>query len=324
MVRENIFSTEEIPGPSTGSFSPHLQAIPTGSLNLDIALGIGGVPRGQISEIYGPESSGKSTLCLHIVAEAQKLGGICAFIDADHALTPAYASCCGVDIERLLVSSPETAEQAMEIAETLARSGSVAVVVIDSLTALISRAELHSNLGSSPEDERIRWMSQALHKLNNAIRRSGTAVVVTNQMRHRPGKHHTSLPSSTATLALKLHTGLRLELKSAQPFQYRGETTGFRVQAKVVKNKLAPSYRTANLDILYNEGISETGDILDLALQLKIIKTQGSSYFYRGLQLGEGRANVINFLRRSSRVSEELERAIRQQLLPPVPMPVER
>jgi recombination protein RecA len=324
------------PGTSSGAafqaddtrlHTPVYDGIPTvissGSLDLDIALGIGGIPRSQITEIYGSESTGKSTLCQHVLAEAQKLGGVCAYIDADHALDPGYASRCGVDVEQLYICEPETAEEALEIAQTLTRSGSMAAIVIDSMTALLLRSELTGSLGDSSIQERVRLISQALYKLNTACRQTDTALILTNQMRHRFTKLYHDTAASTADLALKLHASVRLELKAIRLLRIQGEAYGIHVQVRIIKNKLAASSRTAELDILYNEGIYKIGDILDKALQLKIITKQDSHYIYQSLPLGESRANVINFLNHSPLVLEALEQVIRQRLLPPAPQLVE-
>jgi recombination protein RecA len=339
MVNEKRSGRKQIPSTpgssgSTGSQAfdtrPYLPnsiavpaVIPSGSLNLDFALGIGGIPRSHITEIYGSVSTGKSTLCQHILAEAQKSGGVCAYIDADHALDPIYAARCGIDVDRLYICEPETAEEALEVAETLARSGSVEAIVIDSMTALLPRSELRGNLGDPSIQERVRLISQALYKLNNACRQSGAALILTNQLRHRFGKLYQSAATSTADLALKLHACVRLELKAIRLLRLQGEAYGIHVRARVVKNKLTLSAHTAELDILYNEGIYKIGDIFDMALQLKIIIKQGSHYTYQSLEMGESRANVINYLSHSPLLSEALERAARQKLLPSAPHLVE-
>ncbi len=293
--------------------------ISSGSLNLDIALCIGGIPRNQITEIYGSESTGKSTLCQHILAEAQKLGGLCAFIDADHALDPKYAARCGIDVNRLYICEPETAEEALEISETLVRSGSIAAIAIELLTALLLRSEMTGRLGDQSLQDRNRLISQALYRLNNICRQNDTALILTSQMRHSYRKLYHSEATSTANLALKLHASVRLELKAIRLLRIQGEAQGIHVHVRVVKNKLARSSRTAELDILYNEGIYKIGDILDMALQLNIITKQASIYTYQGLKLGESRANVMNYLNNFPLVSEALEWKIRQHLLDPIP-----
>lgn len=292
-----------------------VEAIPTGSLSLDIALGVGGIPRGRITEIFGPESSGKTTIAQHIVAEAQRLGGTCAFIDMEHALDPSYAARCGVDIESLLISQPDTGEQALEIAETLVRSGAVDVVVIDSVAALVPRAEIEGDMGDSPMGMQARLMSQALRKLSGAIKQTNTAVIFTNQLRQKIGVMFGNPETTTGGMALKFYASVRLDVRRIQSIKLGSEIIGNRTRVRVVKNKVAPPFRTAEFDIMYNEGISKAGDILDLATELNIIEKRGSFYSYGDLRLGQGRENAKDFLRQNPDLMNEIDLAIRQQAL---------
>jgi recombination protein RecA len=290
-------------------------AIPTGALSLDIALGVGGIPRGRITEIYGPESSGKTTLCQHIVAEAQKLGGTCAFVDMEHALDPMYASRCGVDVESLLISQPDTGEQALEITETLVRSGAVDVVVIDSVAALVPRAEIEGDMGDSPMGMQARLMSQALRKLSGAIKQTNTAVVFTNQLRQKIGVMFGNPETTTGGMALKFYASIRLDVRRIQSIKLGPEIIGNRTRVRVVKNKVAPPFRTAEFDIMYNEGISKVGDLLDLATSLDIITKRGSFFSYGDLRLGQGRENAKDFLRQNADLCDEIELAVRHQAM---------
>ena len=290
-----------------------VDVIPTGSLSLDIALGVGGIPRGRITEIYGPESSGKTTLAQHIVAEAQRLGGTCAFVDMEHALDPVYATRCGVDINNLLISQPDMGEQALEITETLVRSGAVAVVVIDSVAALVPRAEIEGDMGDSPMGMQARLMSQALRKLSGAIKQTNTAVVFTNQLRQKIGVMFGNPETTTGGMALKFYCSVRLDIRRIQSIKLGSEIIGNRTRVRVVKNKVAPPFRTAEFDIMYNEGISKVGDLLDLATGLEIITKRGSFYSYGDLRLGQGRENSKEFLRQNPDLANEIELAIREQ-----------
>ena len=292
-----------------------VEAIPTGALSLDIALGVGGIPRGRITEIYGPEASGKTTLCQHIVAEAQKLGGTCAFIDMEHALDPTYASRCGVDVDNLLISQPDTGEQALEITETLVRSGAVDVVVIDSVAALVPRSEIEGDMGDSPMGMQARLMSQAMRKLSGAIKQTNTAVIFTNQLRQKIGVMFGNPETTTGGMALKFYSSVRIDVRRIQSIKLGSEIIGNRTRARVVKNKVAPPFRTAEFDIMYNEGISRMGDLLDLGTELEIITKRGSFYSYGDLRLGQGRENSKNFLRENPDLAEEIELTIRQQTL---------
>lgn len=300
-----------------------VEAIPTGSLSLDIALGVGGIPRGRITEIFGPESSGKTTIAQHIVAEAQRLGGTCAFIDMEHALDPSYASRCGVDIESLLISQPDTGEQALEIAETLVRSGAVDVVVIDSVAALVPRAEIEGDMGDSPMGMQARLMSQALRKLSGAIKQTNTAVIFTNQLRQKIGVMFGNPETTTGGMALKFYASVRLDVRRIQSIKLGSEIIGNRTRVRVVKNKVAPPFRTAEFDIMYNEGISKAGDILDLATELNLIEKRGSFYSYGDLRLGQGRENAKDFLRQNPDLMNEIDLSIRQQALSgALPLPI--
>jgi recombination protein RecA len=292
-----------------------VEAIPTGALSLDIALGVGGVPRGRITEIYGPESSGKTTICQHIVAEAQKLGGTCAYVDMEHALDPVYASRCGVDVESLLISQPDTGEQALEITETLVRSGAIDVVVIDSVAALVPRAEIEGDMGDSPMGMQARLMSQALRKLSGAIKQTNTAVIFTNQLRQKIGIVFGNPETTTGGMALKFYASVRLDVRRIQAIKLGSEIIGSRTRVRVVKNKVAAPFRTAEFDIMYNEGISRAGDLIDLAAGLDIITKRGSFYSYGDIRLGQGRENAKDFLKSNRDLAEEIELAVRQRAI---------
>ena len=290
-----------------------IEAIPTSSLSLDIALGVGGIPRGRITEIYGPESSGKTTICQHIVAEAQRMGGTCAYIDMEHALDPIYASRCGVDVDNLLISQPDTGEQALEIAETLVRSGAVDVVVIDSVAALVPRAEIEGDMGDPTMGMMARLMSQALRKLSGAIKQTNTAVIFTNQLRQKIGVMFGNPETTTGGNALKFYASIRLDVRRIQSIKLGQEIIGNRTRVRVVKNKVAPPFKTAEFDIMYNEGISKSGDLLDLATELEIVSKRGSFYNYGEVRLGQGRENAKDYIRQNPMLASEIEAAVRQQ-----------
>jgi len=299
-----------------------VEAIPTGSLSLDIALGVGGIPRGRVTEIYGPESSGKTTICQHIVAEVQRLGGTAAFVDMEHALDPVYAEQCGVDIENLLISQPDTGEQALEIAETLVRSGAVDVVVIDSVAALVPRAEIEGDMGDPQMGLMARLMSQALRKLSGAIKQTNTSVIFTNQLRQKIGVMFGNPETTTGGQALKFYASVRLDVRRIQSIKVGSEVLGNRTRVRVVKNKVASPFKTAEFDIMYAEGISKVGDILDLATELEIIQKRGSFYSYDDLRLAQGREKAKNFLRENPDLAEKIEVAVREALLPSPVMPL--
>jgi recombination protein RecA len=291
------------------------ETIPTGSLSLDIALGVGGIPRGRITEIYGPESSGKTTLCQHIVAEAQKLGGTAAFIDMEHALDPVYAARVGVDIDNLLVSQPDTGEQALEITETLVRSGAVDVVVVDSVAALVPRSEIEGDMGDATMGVQARLMSQALRKLSGAINQTKTAVIFTNQLRQKIGVMFGNPETTTGGQALKFYASVRLDVRRIQSIKLGDEVIGNRTRVKVVKNKVAPPFRTAEFDIMFNEGISKVGDLLDLATKFEIVQKRGAFFSYGDIRIGQGRENAKEYLRSNPDLAAEMEAVIRQKAL---------
>lgn len=295
--------------------SMQTEVIPTGSLSLDIALGVGGIPRGRITEIYGPESSGKTTLCQHIVAEAQAMGGTAAFIDMEHALDPVYAARVGVDIDNLLVSQPDMGEQALEITETLVRSGAVDVVVIDSVAALVPRSEIEGDMGDPTMGVHARLMSQALRKLSGAINQTKTSVVFTNQLRQKIGVMFGNPETTTGGQALKFYASVRLDVRRIQSIKVGAEIIGNRTRVRVVKNKVAAPFRTAEFDIMYNEGISKAGDLLDLSTQFEIVDKRGAFYSYGDVRLGQGRENSKEFLRQNPDLAIEIESIIRQKAL---------
>ena len=288
-----------------------VEVIPTGSLALDRALGVGGIPRGRVTEIYGPEASGKTTVCQHIVAEAQKLGGVAAFIDMEHALDPAYAAKCGVDIENLYISQPDTGEQALEITETLVRSGAIDVVVVDSVAALVPRSEIEGDMGDPTMGMQARLMSQALRKLSGAIKQTNTAVVFTNQLRQRIGVMFGNPETTTGGMALKFYASVRVDVRRTESIKVGQEVVGNRVRARVVKNKVAAPFKVAEFDIMYNEGVSRVGGILDLAVETGLIDKRGSFYSYKEDRLGQGRENTKEFLREHPEMLEELDQKIR-------------
>ncbi|TVQ35376.1 MAG: recombinase RecA [Geminicoccaceae bacterium] len=290
-----------------------IETVPTGSLSLDIALGIGGVPRGRVIEIYGPESSGKTTLTLHIVAEAQKLGGTCAFIDAEHALDPGYARKLGVNTDDLLISQPDTGEQALEIADTLVRSGVVDVVVIDSVAALVPKAELEGEMGDSLPGLQARLMSQALRKLTASINRSKSMVIFTNQIRLKIGVMFGSPETTTGGNALKFYASVRLDVRRIGAVKDRDEIVGNQTKVKVVKNKMAPPFKTVEFDIMYGEGISKTGELIDLGVKAGLVEKSGSWFSYGDRRIGQGRENAKQFMRDNPELAAELEQEIRRR-----------
>ena len=289
-----------------------VEAIPTGALSLDIALGIGGVPRGRIIEVFGPESSGKTTLALHIVAEAQKMGGDAAFIDAEHALDPVYAKKLGVNIDELIVSQPDTGEQALEITEALVRSGALDVIVVDSVAALVPKAEIDGDMGDSHMGLQARLMSQALRKLAGAINKSKTVIIFINQLREKIGVMFGNPETTTGGRALKFYASVRLDIRKIENIKQDGEFKGSRVRVKVVKNKVAPPFREAEFDVVYGEGISKAGNILDMAVNLDIIEKSGSWFSYDGNRIGQGRENVKKYLQQNPEVLAEVEEKVRK------------
>ncbi len=298
-----------------------VETIPTGALSLDIALGVGGVPRGRIIEIYGPESSGKTTLSQHIVAEAQKLGGICAYIDMEHALDPSYAAKCGVNIDQLYVSQPDTGEQALEIADALIRSGTMDVVVIDSVAALVPRAEIEGEMGDSHVGLQARLMSQALRKLSGAIKQTNTIVIFTNQLREKIGVMFGNPETTSGGNALKFYASVRLDIRRIQAIKSGNDVVGNRTRVKVKKNKVAPPFTECEFDIMYNEGISRSGDVLDLATTYNIVDKRGAYFRYNDVLLGQGRENAKVYLIENPSVLADLERRIRGEArLAPVKM----
>jgi len=302
----------------------NVEVIPTGSLALDIALGVGGIPRGRVTEIYGAEASGKTTLAQHIVAQAQKRGGVAAFIDMEHALDPAYAARCGVDVDNLYIAQPDTGEQALEIAEALVRSGAIDVVVIDSVAALVPRAEIEGEMGDAHMGLQARLMSQALRKLSGVIQQSQTAMIFTNQLRMKIGVMFGNPETTSGGRALRFYASVRLDMRGIQSIKHQGEVIGTHVRVRVTKNKVAPPFRTAEFDILYNEGISRWSDLLNVAVDLGIIDKRGSWYSYGDLSLGQGQFNAQEFLRESPDLADEIEEKVREVAgLPPIYRPTE-
>jgi recombination protein RecA len=295
-----------------------IETIPTGAIALDIALGAGGVPRGRVVEIYGPESSGKTTLAQHIIAQAQKMGGVAAFIDAEHAFDPLYAARCGVDIENLLVSQPDFGEQALEICETLVRSNAIDVVVVDSVAALVPRAEIEGDMGDSLPGLQARLMSQALRKLSGAISKSRTVVIFLNQLRMKIGVMFGSPETTTGGQALKFYASVRMDIRRIETLKSGQEAIGTRARVKVVKNKVAPPFREAEFDILYGEGISREGDLLDLAVEQKVIEKSGAWYAIDGERMGQGRENARQFLKDNPDIRAEVDSRLRKGMGLPV------
>ncbi len=289
----------------------NVEAIPTGALGLDIALGIGGVPRGRIIEIFGPESSGKTTLALHIIAEAQKMNGEAAFIDAEHALDPVYAKHLGVDIDNLIVSQPDTGEQALEITESLVRSGALDVIVVDSVAALVPKVEIDGDMGDSHMGLQARLMSQALRKLAGAINKSKTVIIFINQLREKIGVMFGNPETTTGGRALKFYASVRLDIRKIENIKQDGEIIGNRARVKVIKNKVAPPFREAEFDIIYGKGISKEGNILDMAVNLDIIEKSGSWFSYNGEKIGQGRENAKKYLKDNPEIMQEIEKKIR-------------
>ncbi len=291
-----------------------VDVIPTGSVSLDAALGVGGIPRGRITEIYGPESSGKTTLALHVIAEAQKRDGLAAFIDAEHALDPKYAKKLGVDTVNLLVSQPDNGEQALEIVETLVRSGAIDIIVVDSVAALVPKAEIEGEMGDSHMGLQARLMSQALRKLTGTVSKSNTSVVFINQIREKIGIMFGNPETTTGGRALKFYTSIRLDIRRIATIKVANEMIGNRTKVKVVKNKLAPPFRDAEFDIMYDHGISKEGDVLDKAVEFRIVQKSGTWFSYNELRLGQGRENAKNFLHDNPEVFQEIEKKVRVKL----------
>ena len=289
-----------------------VEAIPTGALSLDIALGIGGVPRGRIIEVFGPESSGKTTLALHVIAEAQKMGGEAAFIDAEHALDPVYAKKLGVDIDNLIVSQPDTGEQALEITEALVRSGALDVIVVDSVAALVPKAEIDGDMGDSHMGLQARLMSQALRKLAGAINKSKTVLIFINQLREKIGVMFGNPETTTGGRALKFYASVRMDIRKVENIKQDGEVIGNRVRVKVIKNKVAPPFREAEFDVLYGKGISKEGNILDMAVNLDIVEKSGSWFSYNGERIGQGRENAKRYLIEHKEMLAEVDKKVRE------------
>ena len=288
-----------------------IECIPTGSISLDAAIGIGGIPRGRITEIYGPESSGKTTLALHVVAQAQKIGGYAAFIDAEHAMDPEYAKKLGVDIDNLLISQPDTGEQALDITETLVRSGALDIIIIDSVAALVPKAELDGDMGDTHVGLQARLMSQALRKLTGTVSKSKTSVVFINQIRHKIGVMFGSPETTTGGNALKFYSSIRLDIRRIGQIKEGDQVVGNRTRVKVVKNKIAPPFKNTEFDIMYGEGISYEGDLLDLAAQADIVNKTGAWYSFNSEKIGQGRENTKRFLKENEKVKKEIETGVK-------------
>jgi len=299
-----------------------VDSIPTGSIALDLALGVGGIPRGRISEVFGPESSGKTTLCQHVIAEAQRKGGVAAFIDVEHALDPGYARACGVNVDELLVSQPDTGEQALEITETLIRSGGVDIVVLDSVAALVPRAEIEGEMGDSFVGIQARLMSQALRKLTGAVSRSNTALVFTNQLREKIGVMFGNPETTPGGRALKFYASVRLDIRRVETIKNGTESVGNRVRVKVVKNKVSPPFRVAEFDVMYGEGISKEGGLLDVGVAMDVVSKTGAWFNFAETRLGQGREASKEFLKVNGDVAAEIERRIRAKMTE-VALPVE-
>lgn len=293
-----------------------IEVIPTGSIALDMALGIGGLPRGRVVEIYGPESSGKTTVALHAIASAQKMGGICAFIDAEHALDPTYAAALGVNVDELLVSQPDNGEQALEIADMLVRSGAIALVVIDSVAALTPKAEIEGDMGDSHVGLQARLMSQALRKMTGALKTTNTTAIFINQLREKIGVMFGSPETTTGGRALKFYSSVRLDVRRLEALKDGSEVIGNRTRIKVVKNKVAPPFKQAEFDIMYGLGISREGSLIDMGVDLGIIRKAGSWFTYEGDQMGQGKENARNYLKTNPDIADEIDAKIREQLTP--------
>ncbi len=289
----------------------NVEAIPTGALSLDVALGIGGIPKGRIIEIFGPESSGKTTLALHMIAECQKLGGEAAFIDAEHALDPVYAKHLGVDIDDLIVSQPDTGEQALEIVEALVRSGAIDIIVVDSVAALVPKAEIDGDMGDAHVGLQARLMSQALRKLAGVLNKSNTAIIFINQLREKVGIMFGNPETTPGGRALKFYSSVRLDIRKVENLKQDGEVFGNRARVKVVKNKVAPPFREAEFDIIYGKGISKSGNILDLAVSLDIVEKSGSWFSYDGTRIGQGRENAKKYFEDNPKIMAEVEKKVR-------------
>ena len=304
---EKAFGKGSVMKLGTSGMNLDIQAISTGSLGLDVALGIGGLPKGRIVEIYGPESSGKTTLALHVVAEAQKAGGACAFVDAEHALDPVYAKKLGVNIDELLISQPDAGEQALEIADTLVRSGAISVLVVDSVAALVPRAELEGDMGDSHMGLQARLMSQALRKLTSSISKSNCLVIFINQIRQKIGIMFGNPETTSGGNALKFYASVRLDIRRIGAIKDKDDIIGNQTRVKVVKNKVAPPFRTVEFDIMYGEGISKNGEIVDLGVSAEIIEKSGSWFSYNEQRIGQGRENVKRFLAENTDIAKEIE-----------------
>ena len=309
---EKAFGKGSVMKLGTSGMNLDIQAISTGSLGLDVALGIGGLPKGRIVEIYGPESSGKTTLALHVVAEAQKAGGACAFVDAEHALDPVYAKKLGVNIDELLISQPDAGEQALEIADTLVRSGAISVLVVDSVAALVPRAELEGDMGDSHMGLQARLMSQALRKLTSSISKSNCLVIFINQIRQKIGIMFGNPETTSGGNALKFYASVRLDIRRIGAIKDKDDIIGNQTRVKVVKNKVAPPFRTVEFDIMYGEGISKNGEIVDLGVSAEIIEKSGSWFSYNEQRIGQGRENVKRFLAENTDIAKEIEDKIKR------------
>ena len=294
----------------------NIETVPTGSLSLDIALGLGGLPKGRVVEIYGPESSGKTTVALHMVAEVQKRGGIAGFIDAEHALDPVYAKNIGVDIDNLYISQPDNGEQALEITETMVRSGAVDIVIVDSVAALVPKAEIDGDMGDSHVGLQARLMSQALRKLTAIISKTNCIVIFINQLREKVGVMFGNPETTTGGRALKFYSSVRLDVRRTESLKQSGEVIGNHVRVKVVKNKIAPPFKEAEFDIMFGKGISREGDVLDLAADANIVEKSGSWYAYKGAKIGQGRENAKNYLKENPLICEEVEAKVRAKYSP--------